>query len=57
MLLFTKILCVKCNVLYIGGHNVQVRGGPELPSAGPAYDSGFQPGVATPVGSLDIFLY
>jgi len=56
MLLFTKILCVKCNVLYIGGHNVQVRGGPELPSAGPAYDSGFQPGVATPVGSLDIFL-
>jgi len=28
MFLFTSILCVKCNVLYIGGPNVQVQGGP-----------------------------
>jgi len=28
MFLFTYILCVKCNVLYSWGPNVQARGGP-----------------------------
>jgi len=28
MFLFAYILCVKCNVLYIGGPSVHVRGGP-----------------------------
>jgi len=31
-----KILCVKCNALYIGGPKVQAREGPQPPSAGPA---------------------
>jgi len=38
MFLLTQILCVKCNVLYIGGPNVQVRGGSQAPSAGPGGD-------------------
>jgi len=36
MFLFTQILCVKYNVLYIGSPNVQIRGGAQPPSTGPA---------------------
>jgi len=38
MFLFTYILCVKCNVLYAWGPNVQARGGPQTPSANPVQD-------------------
>jgi len=33
------MLCVKWNVLYIGGPNVQVRGGAQPPSTGRAYST------------------